>query len=234
MTEALSLLRFGPEGWGDELARGLLTTIELCGLALPTGLVLGLVFGLAQRANNVLLREASSLLTSLVRGVPELLTLLLVYFGGQWALNALFDAIGAALVPLSGFAAGAVTLAIIFCAYSSDVFAGALGVMARSSLDAAKALGLGRWPTAAFILLPELARLSLPGLSNLWIGMVKQTALVSIIGSSELLRASYVAASSSGQKILFYSVVCLCYLAITLVSEALLAGLARRLGRGRT
>jgi polar amino acid transport system permease protein len=233
VSEILSLLSFGPGGWGDELASGLLLTLEICLFALPSGLLLGLLFGFAQRSDFATLREGSSLLTSLLRGVPELLTLLLVYYGGQAALNFLAASVGWISVPVNGFVAGAVALTLLFSAYSSEVFAGVLRTISRSSIEAAKSLGLGSWPTLIFITLPELFRLSLPGLSNLWLGMVKQTALVSIIGYTELLRASYIAASSTRRPILFYAIACLCYLFITLVSEFLLARFARELNRGR-
>ncbi len=233
MSEMLSLLGFGSGGWADELAFGLILTLEICLVALPSGLLLGLLFGFAQRSDFAILREGSSLLTSLLRGVPELLTLLLVYYGGQAALNVLAALVGWSSVPVNGFVAGAVTLTLLFSAYSSEVFAGVLRTISRSSIDAAKSLGLGWWPTLLFITLPELFRLSLPGLSNLWLSMVKQTALVSVIGYTELLRASYIAASSTRRPILFYVIACLCYLFITLVSEFLFARLARQLNRGR-
>ncbi|MBL8895363.1 MAG: ABC transporter permease subunit, partial [Rhizobiales bacterium] len=207
-------------------------TLQLCLVSLPCGLLLGLTLAVAQRTRWTLLREASSLLTAVLRGVPELLTLLLIFYGGQYALNAFMNLLDFGTVELGAFAAGIATLSLIFAAYSSEVFIGVLRAISRSSLEAAKALGLGRIPTLLHVILPELFRLSLPGLSNLWLSMVKQTALISIIGYGDLLRQAYIAASSSGNKLFFYFAACLIYLAITQLSEFATARVSARLSRG--
>ncbi|MBL8908686.1 MAG: ABC transporter permease subunit [Rhizobiales bacterium] len=225
-------LSLGAGGWGDELLSGLGVTLKLCLVSLPCGLLLGLALAIAQGTHWALLREASSLLTAVLRGIPELLTLLLIFYGGQYALNAVTTSLGLGIVELSAFIAGVATLSLIFAAYSSEVFIGVLRAISRSSLEAAKALGLGRIPTLLHVILPELFRLSLPGLSNLWLSMVKQTALISIIGYGDLLREAYIAASSSGNKLYFYFFACLAYLAITQLSEYAAARVSGRLSRG--
>ena len=175
MVDVLSLLQFGAGGWGDELLSGLLVTLELCFMSLPAGLAMGLGLAFAQRSRFRILREMSSLLTSLVRGIPELLTLFLIYFGGQIVINSLAKLLGTAPFSFDGFVAGSVTLSILFASYSSEVFAGVLEVLSRTSMEAAKSLALGRLPTLVFVTLPELFGLSIPGLSNLWLSIVKQT-----------------------------------------------------------
>jgi polar amino acid transport system permease protein len=235
MAQMLQLLAFGPDGWGDELASGLAATLLLAGSALPLGLAGGLALALAGHSRRPLSRETAAALGGLLRGVPELLTIFIVYIGGQRLLDVALSALGVeGRFEFSGFVAGVATLAIVFAAYAGEVFLGVLRTLDRSSLEAARALGIGRWPTLRFIILPELFRLSLPGLSNLWLSIIKQSALVSVLGGDELLRKAYIAAASSGRPILFYGVVCLIYIALTTVSEALLAGLHRRLSRGRS
>lgn len=235
LLDALRTLQFGAGGWGDELARGLSMTLMLAGSALPVGLLGGLVLAFATHSRNPLFNEPAAAISGVFRGIPELLTLFLVYFGGQRLLNLASGLTGSALqIEFSTFLAGVVTLALVFAAYASEVFLGILRTLDRSTLDAARALGIGRWPTLRFILLPELFRLGLPGLSNLWLSVLKQSALVSAISGNELMRAGYLAASSTGYQIFFYGIVCLAYIAVTMASEAMIARLHRLLNRGRT
>jgi len=234
MLEILKVLEFGAGGWGDELAGGLRTTLLLAGTALPIGLLGGLVLAFATHSRRPLWNEPAAAFATAFRGIPELLALFLVYFGGQRLLNLVFSALDSGWrAEFGSFPAGVITLALVFAAYASEVFLGVLRTLDRSSLDAARALGIGRWPTLRFILLPELFRLGLPGLSNLWLSMLKQSALVSAISGRELLRESYFAASSTGRPILFYGILCLIYIGLTSVSEGLLHRLHRRLSRGR-
>ena len=234
MLETLRLLQFGSGGWGDELASGLFVTLLLAASALPLGLMAGLALAFATNGRRRWLSEAAAAFAVTFRGIPELLALFLVYLGGQRILTLSFGALGLApAIEFSNFLAGAVTLGLVFAAYASEVFLGILRTLERSSLEAARALGIGRYPTIRFIVLPELFRLGLPGLSNLWLSTIKQSALVSVIGCEELLRKSYFAASSSGHQILFFSIVCVIYGAITTVSEVTLARIDRHLSRGR-
>jgi polar amino acid transport system permease protein len=231
---ALRALQFGAGGWGDELARGLSMTLMLAGSALPLGLLAGLALAFAIHSRHRLLNEPAAAFAGVFRGIPELLALFLVYFGGQRLLNLAVGLFGLqGVVEFNSFLAGVATLAVVFAAYASEVFLGILRTLDRSSLDAARALGIGRWPTLRFILLPELFRLGLPGLSNLWLSILKQSALVSAISGGELMRAGYLAASSTGHPIFFYGIVCLVYFTVTMASEAMIARLHRRLNRGR-
>jgi polar amino acid transport system permease protein len=235
MLEALSVLQFGSGGWGDELARGLAMTLLLAGAAGPVGLLAGLLLAFAGHSRHPLLNEPAAAFAGVFRGMPELLTLFLVYFGGQRLLNLATGFLGAQEeIEFSSFLAGVTTLALVFAAYASEVFLGILRTLDRSYLEAARALAIGPWPRLRFILLPELFRLGLPGLSNLWLSILKQSALVSVISGSELMRAGYLAGSSTGRYILFFGVVCLVYIAVTMASEALIQHWQRRLNRGRS
>jgi polar amino acid transport system permease protein len=233
MSETLRLLQFGAGGWSDELAHGLAVTIMLAVAALPLGLGGGLFLAFASHSRHRWLSEAAVNAAGAFRGVPELLTLFLVYLGGQRFLGLAFGLAGVArAAEFSGFLAGVITLGLVFAAYASEIFLGILRTLDRSALEAARSLGIGRWPTFWFITLPELFRLGLPGLSNLWLSTIKQSALVSVIGCEELLRESYFAASSTGHQILFFAIVCLLYGALTTLSEGALALIQRRLNRG--
>lgn len=230
MWDTLAVLQFGANGWGDELALGLVNTLLLAFAALPLGLVGGLLLAFAGHSRSPWLNEPAAAVSGIFRGIPELLTLFIVYFGGQRVLNLVA---GAGSIEFNSYAAGVFTLGLVFAAYASEVFLGILRTLDRSYLEAARALAIGRWPTLRFILLPELFRLGLPGLSNLWLSVLKQSALVSAISGRELMHASYLAASSTGDKIFFYGTVCIVYIVLTTASEALIARFHRRLSRGR-
>ena len=209
----VSLLSFGAGGWGDELFYGVLHTISLALTAMPIGLVAGLVLGFARASREPVLRFAANLLATVLRGLPELLTILLVYFLGQRLLNAAAAFAGEeTAADISIFWSGVAALSIVFAAYASEVFLGSLKALKASHLQAAAALALGPIVTLRFITLPEVFRLSAPGLSNLWLSLLKQTSLVSVIGYGDLLRSGYVAASSTGERIFFYAVVFCIYL----------------------
>ena len=234
MWDALATLQFGANGWGDELALGLVNTLLLSFCALPLGLLGGLGLAFASHSRHALLNEPAIAFAGVFRGIPELLALFIVYFGGQRVLNLLTGALtSSGNIEFNSFLAGTLTLALVFAAYAGEVFLGILRTLDRSYLEAARALAIGRWPTLRYILLPELFRLGLPGLSNLWLSVLKQSALVSAISGGELMHASYLAASSTGDKIFFYGIVCLVYVAVTMASEALIARFHRRLSRGR-
>jgi polar amino acid transport system permease protein len=208
-----SLLSFGAGGWGDELFHGALHTIGLAFTAVPIGLAGGLLLGFARAAQEPTLRLAANLLSSVFRGLPELLTILLVYFLGQRLLNAAVAFAGGGIAQdISIFWAGVVALSMVFAAYASEVFLGSLKALRSSHLQAAAALGLGPIVTLRFITLPEIFRLSAPGLSNLWLSLLKQTSLMSVIGYDDLLHSGYIAASSTGERIFFYAVVFVLYL----------------------
>lgn len=222
----MDLLAFGDSGWGDELFYGGLSTLGLAVSALPIGLFMGLVLGLAKASREVTYRIAGNALTSAFRGLPELLTILLVYILGQRALNHVGEWLGyGSGIDISMFWSGVAALSIVFAAYSSEVFLGSLRAMEGSSLEAAKALGLGPWVTLRFVTLPELFRLSRPGLANLWLSLLKQTSLVSVIAYHELLNQSYVAASSSGAHIFFYVIVCAIYILLCAVTGRIFDGM---------
>jgi len=231
----LQVLQFGSSGWGSGLAAGLAVTLALAASALPLGLASGLALAFATHSRRAWLRESAAALAGAFRGIPELLTLFIVYIGGQRLINLALSFLGLhAQLEFSGFLAGTVTLGLVFGAYSSEVFLGILRTLDGTSIEAARALGLGRWPVLRFVILPELFRLGLPGLSNLWLSTVKQSALVSVVACDELMRKSYLGATSTGDHILFYGVACLCYIAITTASEAVLASWHRHLSRGRS
>ena len=232
MGEAFGLLGFGPDGWGDELAAGAWLTIRLALATLPFGLAVGLLAALARNSRRRWLRISGNFYTTIFRGLPELLTLLLVYFGGQVVLSRIASLVSDGQVEVSAFVAGLVALGLVFSAYASEVFLGALRGISRGQYEAAQALGLRQSTVFRFVVLPQLIRLALPGLANLWLVLLKDTSLVSVIALSDLLRETSVAVRATKEPFLFYLVACLIYLAMSTVSSVGIARIERWSERG--
>ena len=166
------------------------------------------------------------------RGLPELLTLFIVYYGGQILLQEIVQLVADTRVEVSGFVAGLVALGLVFSAYASEVFLGALRAIGRGQHEAAHALGLRPAATLRLVILPQLVRLALPGIANLWLVLLKDTSLVSVIALNDLLRETQVAVGATKQPFFFFLVACLVYLAMSIVSSFGIAGIERWSERG--
>jgi polar amino acid transport system permease protein len=231
MADLFALLSYGPEGWGDEIAAGTWLTIRLALATLPFGLALGFLVALARNTSKhtpayIVLRAVANGYTTLFRGLPELLTLFIIYYGGQILLQWLVSLIvESAYVEVSGFVAGMVALGLVFSAFASEVFLGALRAISRGQIEAAQALGLNRWLTLRFVIVPQLWRYALPGLGNLWMVLLKDTSLVSVIALSDLLRQTNVAVGVSKEPFFFYLLACLIYLVMSILSGLVLQAL---------
>jgi polar amino acid transport system permease protein len=228
----LGLLQFGPDGWGDELAAGAWLTIRLALTTLPFGLALGLLVAAAKASHNRVFRAAGNAFTTVFRGLPELLTIFLVYYGGQVLLQRLINVISDTQITVSGFVAGFVALGLVFAAYSSEVFLGASRAIPRGLYDAAAALGMRRGPTLYKVILPQFVRLALPGIANLWLVLLKDTALVSVIALDDLMRMTYVAVGATKQPFPLYLTAILIYLAMSIVSSVGIVRIERWSERG--
>lgn len=219
MDELLGLFSFTPEGWGDEIAAGALLTLELALATLPFGLVVGFLIARAKLSRNRLLVMAGTAFTTVFRGLPELLTIFIVYFGGQIVVQWIVSLVSDTQVTVSAFLSGLVALGLVFAAYSSEVFVAAFRAIPRDQYDGAYALGLRRAPTFRLVILPQFVRLALPGIANLWLVLLKDTSLVSLIALDDLLRETYVAVGATKQPFPFYLAACLIYLAMSIVSS---------------
>ena len=220
MDSALTLLGFGDTGWGDEIASGVAVTVSLALATLPLGLLIGFFVALAKQAEEPSLRLAANVYTTIFRGLPELLTLFLVYFGVQIGLQQLVKAMGIdATIEINSFLAGMFALGVVFSSYASEVFLSAFRAMPHGQYEAGYAVGLRYGQTMRLVILPQLIRLALPGLSNLWLILLKDTALVSIIGLSDILRQTGIAARVTKQAFFFYGTACLLYLVLAILSS---------------
>ncbi|WP_067333214.1 ABC transporter permease [Stappia indica] len=221
MNEALTLISFGPDGWGDEIARGVLVTVSLALASLPVGLVLGFLIALAKNSGEPSLRAAANVYTTIFRGLPELLTLFLVYYGGQMLLNEIARIfVTGATVDVNSFIAGMVALSLVFSSYASEAFLSAFRGIKQGQYEGGYALGLSRSLTMRLVILPQLIRLALPALGNLWLILLKETALVSAIGLEDLLRWAGIAARVTKEPFLFFGGACVIYLILAIISSA--------------
>ena len=231
--DLIRLLSFGPDGWGDELAAGTWLTIRLAVATLPFGLLLGLLVALAKRSHIRALRIVGNAYTTVFRGLPELLTIFIVYFGGQILLQRIVEFVSpGSTVEVSGFVSGMIALGVVFSAYSSEVFLGAFRGISRGQWEASRSLGLRPLATMRLVILPQLVRLALPGLANLWLILLKDTSLVSVIAIDDLLRVTGIAVRVTKQPFFFFGVACLLYLVMSMISSIGITAIERRLGRG--
>ncbi|TGD94733.1 ABC transporter permease [Methylobacterium nonmethylotrophicum] len=216
---AFTLLGFGPGGWGGALLLAALTTLALSLCGFLVGAVLGGLAAAAKLSGAAPLRLAADGYTTLLRGVPDLLVIYLLYFGGSAALGqvaGLFGATGFIGVP--AFGVGVAALGIISGAYQAEVFRGAYLALDRGQVEAARAVGMHRGLILRRVVAPLVARTALPGLGNVWQILLKDSALVSVTGLVELLRQAQVGAGSTRQPFTFYLAAAALYLAITSLS----------------
>ncbi|MCV0350360.1 MAG: ABC transporter permease [Nitratireductor sp.] len=232
MEGVWTLLSFGPEGWGDNIAKGVLLTVTLALATLPLGLAIGFLVALGKRSNDKALRLAANIYTTIFRGLPELLTLFLVFYGAQIGLQKLVHLFNPdANIEINAFVAGMVALGAVFSSYASEVFLAAFRAIPDGQYEGGHAIGLSNGQTMRLVILPQLIRLALPGLSNLWLILLKDTALVSVIGLTDILRQTGIAARVTKEAFLFYGIACLLYLVLAMLSSIALGAIERRTKR---
>jgi polar amino acid transport system permease protein len=233
MDSLWTLVSFGDQGWGDEIARGTLVTVGLALVTLPFGLVLGFFIALAKDSDEPSLRRAAEVYTTIFRGLPELLTLFIVYFGVQIIIRQIISLFAdTAFIEINSFAAGMVALGFVFSSYSSEALLSAFKGIPKGQYEAGFAMGLSAFQTMWLIILPQLIRLALPALSNLWLILLKDTAYVSVIGLADILRQAGIAARVTKQAFFFFAIACLIYLVLAIISSIVLGWIERWSQRG--
>lgn len=219
MTDGLGLLGFGEGGWGTALliAAGVTALLSLVGFT--AGILLGGAAAAGRLSSVAALRWLASVYGTVFRGVPDLLTIYLLYYGGSIVLTRLDHALGGAgFVGLPTFGAGVVAIGVISGAYQSEVYRGAYLAIDPGQTDAGRALGLSRLQRLRLVMLPQLLRHALPGLGNVWQLVLKDSALISVIGLVELMRQAQIASGSTREPFLFYTAAAFLYFAIALVT----------------
>ncbi len=219
-------------GYGPSILEGAVLTVQAAVAGLALSVVLGLLGALAKLSRSALVRFLAGVYTTVIRGVPDLVLMLLVFFGGQMAINELAARFGFEHVDIGPFTAGVATLGFIYGAYMAETFRGAILAVPRGQLEAARAFGMSTGLVLRRVLLPQMLRHALPGFGNNWLVLLKATALLSVIGLDDMVRKAALAAGATRQPFTFYLAVALVFLAMTSISTLLLAAAERRARRG--
>lgn len=215
----LTLLGFGDQGWSDELLKGAWLSIEISISAYLIGLVLGLLGAVAKQSKSVVARSLAGGYTTVIRSVPDILVIFLIYYSATDALSYLIGMTGLSMqFQLNGFVAAALALGVVQGGYSTEVLRGAINAVAHGQTEAAFAVGLTRRQTFCLVIIPQMLPLALPGLGNLWLIVLKESSLVSLIGFTELVLAGKMAAGATRHYLLFYAAVGLIFLVMSGVS----------------
>lgn len=217
----------------DQLLAGTLVTVQLALASLVIALLFGLLGAWGKLAKSRTANRIATIYTTIVRGVPDLVLILLVFYGGQQMINSLGQATGLwSYVEISQFAAGAGTIGVIFGGYFTETFRGAIMAIPRGQTEAALAVGMSRLQIFRLVTWPQMVRHALPGFSNNWLVQIKTTALVSVIGLQDVVYNSFVAGRSTRQLFTFMFAVLIIYLVLTAISDTGLRWLDRRYSRG--
>ncbi len=219
-------------GYLPAILSGLSVTLSVAAVSLAVACVFGLLGAVAKQSRSRALCGLAGAYTTVIRGLPDLMLMLLIFYGGQIALNHFTEAQGWDTIDVPPFVAGTLTIGFIFGAYLTETFRGAMLAVPRGQIDAALAYGLNKRQVLTRVLWPQMVRHAIPGFANNWLVMVKATALVSIIGLDDMLHRANLAASATREPFTFFMLVALLYLAITTVSIGLLAWLDKRFSLG--
>ena len=221
------------QGFGHLLISGAWITVQLAICSLVIGLVFGVLGASAKLSKYKIANAIGNGYTLFIRGMPELLLVLTIYFGSSAVLMAIASLFGYdEYIELSPFVAGVIALSIAFGAYATEVFRSALQEIPKGQKEAAIALGMTGFQTFRRITLPQVWRLALPGLGNLFLVLLKDTALVSVIGLNELMRQTTVAVGNTKEPFTFYLAAAVVYLLMTSISMIGLHYLERKANRG--
>ncbi|MCC5986522.1 MAG: ABC transporter permease [Pararhodobacter sp.] len=224
---------FDLQGFGPMLMQGTLMTIQVALIATVFGVLIGIVMALMKLSSSRIARLIGDLYTTIIRGIPILVLILLFYFGAISGVNALARALGyTQFIDLSAFVAGTAALALAFGAYATEVFRGAFQSIPKGEIEAARALGMSRFTAFRRVSLPQVWRIALPGLGNIFLVILKETALVSVIGVEELMRKTEFAVGFTKAPFTFFLFAAFIYLGLTVVSMGMLQILERRANRG--
>jgi polar amino acid transport system permease protein len=215
-----TVIACGDTGWGDEIALGLKVTIIVALATLPLGLLIGFFIALGQQSEEKSVRLAAGIYTTIFRGLPELLTLFIVYYGLQILIQAFLAWVGFnQRIEINAFVAGMMALSVVFSAYCAEVLLSAFRAIPKGQYEAGDSLGFHRGRTMTLIILPQLIRIALPGLGNLWMNLLKDTSYVSIIGLADILRQTGIAVRATKDAFFFYVIACALYLVLAIISS---------------
>ena len=221
------------QGFLPSLIEGAGTTLSVALCSLLIAVVLGMAGALMKLSRSLVLRGMATVYTTVIRGVPDLVLMLLIFYGGQLAINEIAPKLGfKEVIDINPFIAGVATIGFIFGAYLTETFRGAMMAVPPGQREAGIAYGMTSTQVFLRIVFPQMVRFALPGFTNNWLVLVKSTALVSVIGLSDMMNRASLAAGTTREPFTFYMTVAALYLVITTVSVLLLKALEKRYSFG--
>ncbi|MCG2572199.1 MULTISPECIES: ABC transporter permease [unclassified Acinetobacter] len=219
-------------GYGSVLWDGTWMTIKLALLSLLLSVIIGLIGAVCKLSRIKMVRYVATVYTTLIRSVPDLVIMLLLFYSLQLGLNSITDSLQMDQIDIDPFAAGVITLAFIYGAYFTETFRGAFQSVPKGQIEAAYAYGMTPFQVFRRVLFPQMMRFALPGIGNNWQVLIKATALVSLIGLTDIVKITQDAGRSTMQVFYFSVLAAAIYLAITTVSNLVLMWLERRYSAG--
>ena len=224
---------FSLHGYGPAIFDGTILTLQVSLVSLIVAMLLGISGALAKLSGKKSLRVIAQLYTTIIRGIPDLVLMLLIFFGGQVLINRVGPILGYdEYIDINPFIAGVSTIGFIFGAYMTETFRGAILAVNKGQLEAGTAYGMSKVMVFRRVTLPQMVRHALPGFGNNWLVLIKATALVSIIGLDDMVRKAGMAAGATRKPFTFYLVVAINFLLITTISVYILKLLERRYSVG--
>ena len=214
------------------ILRGMLLTIEVALLSLLIAVLLGMIGALAKLSKSRIAQSVAGMYTTLIRGIPDLVLMTIIFFGGQILVNNIGEKLGMEYIDVSPFAAGILTIGFIFGAYMTESFRGGIMAVSRGEIEAGYAFGMTPIIVFLRITLPAMVRHALPGFGNNWLVLTKTTALVSVIGLQDMVYNAGLAGGSTRKPFTFFCVVAFLFLIITGVSDLGMKWLDRRYSVG--
>jgi polar amino acid transport system permease protein len=228
------VLTFGRTGFGDELLRGVFVTVYIAALAFILGLILGLFGAVAKLYGGLVSRFIANFYTTVIRSIPELVLILFLFFAGTRGVSTLGELVGYGPVEVNGTFAAILVLGFVQGAYSTEVLRGAIQAIPTGQIEAARAYGMSPFQTLKRVIVPAMLPNAIPGLSNLWLSVIKDTALIMVTGASaELGGTTRAAAGFTKQYFLFYFVALMIYYTLTKISNFFIDRLERYVRRGQ-
>ncbi|AXT28276.1 MULTISPECIES: ABC transporter permease [Ruegeria] len=233
LAQSAELLSLSPPGWGGNLLRGLSHSLQIAFGAYALGLVIGLFGAYGKLYGGKVTRDLLAIYTTVIRAVPELVLILILYYVGSDIINKISAAMGGGRVEVNGVAAGIWVLGVVQGAYATEILRGAIQAVPPGQIEAAKSYGMPAFMTMRRVTIPAMMGFAVPGLANLWLIATKDTALLAVVGFNELTLETRQAASSTRAYFTFFLAAGFLYLMVTLFSGGIFARIEKWARRGQ-
>ncbi len=233
MQDTLTLLALSPPGWGGNLLRGLMHSLQIAFGAFGFGLVIGLCGALGKLYGGPVTRDLLAVYTTVVRAVPELVLILILYYVGTDLLNRASAALGYGRIEIGGVTAGIWVLGVVQGAYATEILRGAIKAVPSGQIEAARAFGMPPLLMLRRVTIPAMMAFAIPGLGNLWLIATKDTALLAVVGFNELTQETRQAAGATRAYFTFFFAAGMLYLIVTLASTRVVARVEKWARKGQ-